>query len=198
MSTLHSTAIKEFKENDRVLSDLEKQKIIDIGDEYKSLWNELSANLQKWLFATLITVNLGGMAFAINSQIHPVAVEYAVKSFFGGLAAALLAGLLELFRIRRMQDIVYQLKNGIFENGIIHYRIFTYGGAATPVPVVEGAAIPTVTRSALGLATDARLVSSSLDGDRVALTFEDGAGSTIIVFDTGRMAVVSRLRVADE
>lgn len=117
MSTLHSTAIKEFKENDRVLSDLEKQKIIDIGDEYKSLWNELSANLQKWLFATLITVNLGGMAFAINSQIHPVAVEYAVKSFFGGLAAALLAGLLELFRIRRMQDIVYQLKNGIFENG---------------------------------------------------------------------------------
>ena len=80
----------------------------------------------------------------------------------------------------------------------ILYRIFTYGGAATPVPVVEGAAIPTVTRSALGLATDARLVSSSLDGDRVALTFEDGAGSTIIVFDTDRMAVVSRLRVADE
>lgn len=80
----------------------------------------------------------------------------------------------------------------------ILYRIFTYGGAATPVPVVEGAAIPTVTRSALGLATDARLVSSSLDGDRVALTFEDDAGSTIIVFDTDRMAVVSRLRVADE
>jgi hypothetical protein len=78
------------------------------------------------------------------------------------------------------------------------YRIFTYGGAATPVPVVEGAAIPTVTRSALGLATDARLVSSSLDGDRVALTFADDGGSTIIVFDTDRMAVVSRLRVADE
>lgn len=80
----------------------------------------------------------------------------------------------------------------------ILYRIFTYGGAATPVPVVEGAAIPTVTRSALGLATDARLVSSSLDGDRVALTFEDDGGSTIIVFDTDRMAVVSRLRVAGE
>lgn len=80
----------------------------------------------------------------------------------------------------------------------ILYRIFTYGGAATPVPVVEGAAIPTVTRSALGLATDARLVSSSLDGDRVALTFEDDGGSTIIVFDTDRMAVVARLRVAGE
>ena len=80
----------------------------------------------------------------------------------------------------------------------ILYRIFPYGGAATPVPVVEGAAIPTVTRSALGLATDARLVSSSLDGDRVALTFEDDGGSTIIVFDTDRMAVVSRLRVAGE
>ncbi len=80
----------------------------------------------------------------------------------------------------------------------ILYRIFTYQGAATPVPVVEGAAIPTVTRTALGLAPDARLVSTSLDGERVALTFDDAAGSTVIVFDTGRMTVVSRLRVAGE
>jgi hypothetical protein len=78
----------------------------------------------------------------------------------------------------------------------ILYRIFTYGGAATPVPVVEGAAIPTVTQAALGLAPDARLVSTSLDGDRIALTFEDGGGSTIVIFDTGRMTMVSRLRVA--
>ena len=45
----------------------------------------------------------------------------------------------------------------------ILYRIFTYQSAGAPVPVVEGAAIPTVTRSALGLPADARLVSTSLD-----------------------------------
>ena len=78
----------------------------------------------------------------------------------------------------------------------ILYRIFTYEGAATPVPVVDGAAIPTVTRTALGLPAEARLVSTALDGANLALTFEDGSGATIIVFDTGRMTVVSRLRVA--
>ncbi len=80
----------------------------------------------------------------------------------------------------------------------ILYRIFTYQGAGTPVPVVEGAAIPTITRSALGLPADARLVSTSLDADRIALTFEDGAGSTIVIFDLGRMSVTSRLRLAGE
>lgn len=80
----------------------------------------------------------------------------------------------------------------------ILYRIFTYEGSATPVPVVDGAAIPTVTRTALGLPPDARLLSSTLDGERLALTFEDGTGATIIVFDTGRMTVVSRLRVTGE
>jgi hypothetical protein len=80
----------------------------------------------------------------------------------------------------------------------ILYRIFTYGSGGTPVPVVEGAAIPTVTRTALGLPPDARLVSTALDAERIALTFEDDAGSTIILFDLDRMAVVSRLRVAGE
>lgn len=103
-------------------------------------------------------------------------------------------------RIRRLMMISgLTLGLGIFAVFMaILYRIFTYGGAATPVPVVEGAAIPTVTRTALGIAPDARLVSTSLDGGQLALTFEDGAGSTIVVFDTGRMAVVSRLRVAGE
>jgi hypothetical protein len=80
----------------------------------------------------------------------------------------------------------------------ILYRIFTYQSAGAPVPVVEGAAIPTVTRTALGLPADARLVSTSLDADRMALTFEDGAGSTIVIFDLGRMTVTSRLRLANE
>jgi hypothetical protein len=80
----------------------------------------------------------------------------------------------------------------------ILYRIFTYQSAGAPVPVVEGAAIPTVTRTALGLPPDARLVSTALDADRLALTFEDGTGSTIIIFDMDRMSVTSRLRLAGE
>jgi hypothetical protein len=80
----------------------------------------------------------------------------------------------------------------------ILYRIFTYQSAGAPVPVVEGAAIPTVTRDGLGLPADARLVSTSLDADRIALTFEDGAGTTIVIFDLGRMTVASRLRLASE
>jgi hypothetical protein len=103
-------------------------------------------------------------------------------------------------RIRRLMMIAgLTLGLGLFAVFMaILYRIFTYEGAATPVPVVEGAAVPTVTRTALGLAPDARLVSTSLDGDRIALTFDDPTGSTIVIFDMGRMAVVSRLRVAGE
>ena len=80
----------------------------------------------------------------------------------------------------------------------ILYRIFTYGGSGTPVPVVEGAAIPTVTRTVLGLPPDSRLVSTALDGERIALTFADAGGATIVVFDLDRMSVASRLRVAGE
>lgn len=103
-------------------------------------------------------------------------------------------------RIRRMMLIAgLTLGLGILAVFIaILYRIFSYQGAATPVPVVEGAVIPTVTRSALGLAPDARLVSTSLDGDRIALTFDDAAGATIVIFDSGRMQVISRLRIAGE
>ena len=80
----------------------------------------------------------------------------------------------------------------------IVYRLVTYDSGGAPIAVVEGAAVPTVNRTALGLAADARLVSTSLDGDRLALSFEDGTGTTIIVFDMRRMAMVSRLRVAGE
>jgi hypothetical protein len=80
----------------------------------------------------------------------------------------------------------------------ILYRIFTYQSAGAPVPVVEGAAIPTVTHTALGLPPDSRLVSTALEGGRLALTFADSGGATIVVFDLDRMSVASRLRVAGE
>ena len=101
-------------------------------------------------------------------------------------------------RIRRLMMISgLTLGLGLFAVFMaILYRIFTYEGSATPLPVVDGAAIPTVTRTALGLPAETRLLSTALDGERLALTFEDATGATIIVFDTGRMSVISRLRVA--
>jgi len=103
-------------------------------------------------------------------------------------------------RLRRLMLISgLTLGLGIFAVFIaILYRIFTYQGAGTPVVEVEGAAVPTVTHTALGLPEDARLVSTALDGSHAALTFEDGSGATIIIFDTGRMTVVSRLRVTKD
>ena len=96
----------------RPLTKGEREQIVRHGDEYKSHWNDFSSNLQKWLFATLITLNLGGMAYSINLNVHPTALQNASRSFFVGLVAALLAGVWELIRIHRIQELVYRVRYG--------------------------------------------------------------------------------------
>ncbi len=79
----------------------------------------------------------------------------------------------------------------------IVYRLWTYEPSqAEALP--PDAATPTIARSALGLAADAELVSSAIDGDRLALTWSESGGSTVIVFQMPAMTVVSRLRVSAE
>ncbi|MCP4384069.1 MAG: hypothetical protein GY798_22115, partial [Hyphomicrobiales bacterium] len=74
-------------------------------------------------------------------------------------------------------------------------RLWTYEPSqAEALP--PDAATPTIARSALGLAADAELVSSAIDGDRLALTWSESGGSTVIVFQMPAMTVVSRLRVS--
>ena len=80
--------------------------------------------------------------------------------------------------------------------GIVYRLSLMERGAPAPLP--KDAAVPTVSLSTLGLAPDARIVSSALDGDRLALTYADGGGTTVIVFHVPQMTVVSRLRVTDE
>jgi hypothetical protein len=80
----------------------------------------------------------------------------------------------------------------------IVYKLVTYQSSGAAVAPIEGAAIPTITRSALGLPPDARLVSTALDGDRLSLAYEDGGGTTIVIFDVAGMAVVNRLRIEGE
>jgi hypothetical protein len=117
--------------NSRPLTKDEREQVVRYGDEYKLHWNDLSLNLQKWLFATLITLNLGGMAYSINLNVHPTALQNASKYFFLGLLAALLAGVWELIRIHRIQELVYRVRHDSEnEEGIPHAYEFkrSFGG----------------------------------------------------------------------
>jgi len=81
----------------------------------------------------------------------------------------------------------------------IIYRIMTMD--ATPVPAIAatgapGTAVPTLSASALGLPADAKLISTAMDGNRLALTYAVGASTETIVVDTRTNAVVNILRMA--
>lgn len=76
----------------------------------------------------------------------------------------------------------------------ILYRIVTYD--TTGKAVAPDAAVPTLSLSAMGLPADARLVSTALDGNRLALTYEvAGGGNVIVVVDARTGAVVGRTAI---
>ena len=77
--------------------------------------------------------------------------------------------------------------------GAIIYRITHMDTSARPAPLAAGGVV--LGREAVGLGPDATLVGSALDGDHLALTYADGAGTTAIVVDIGTGAVVSRVRI---
>lgn len=81
--------------------------------------------------------------------------------------------------------------------GGIVYRLSLTEPGAPASPPKEGA-VPTVSLSALGLPPDARIVSSALDGDTLALTYAESGGTTVIVLHMPEMTVVSRLRITAE
>ncbi len=82
--------------------------------------------------------------------------------------------------------------------GGIVYRLSLTQPGGTPAPLPKEGAVPTVSLSAFGLPPNSRIVSSTLDGDNLALTYADGGGTTVIVFHMPEMAVVGRLRVKAE
>lgn len=77
-----------------------------------SHWNDVSASLIKWLFATLITINLGGMTFTLTLGIHPEARASAANWFFIAMTAAIVAALSEVFRIWKMKEFFLGIKLG--------------------------------------------------------------------------------------
>ena len=74
----------------------------------------------------------------------------------------------------------------------ILYRIATLDTIGKPV---AGGADAAVDLAAAGLPPDARLVSTALDGNRLALTYETGAGAEVIVVDTRSGTIVGRLKL---
>lgn len=79
--------------------------------------------------------------------------------------------------------------------GIV-YRISLIDSEPAPLPA--DAATPTLSLTELGLPADARIVSSVLDGDRLALTYSAGSDVTVIVVHMPTMAVVRRLRITGD
>jgi hypothetical protein len=77
----------------------------------------------------------------------------------------------------------------------ILYRIVTLDTTSVAV-MAPDAAIPMLSLAAIGLSPDAKLISSALDGTRVALTYQTKDGAAVIVVDTRSGAVISRLNVA--
>jgi hypothetical protein len=78
----------------------------------------------------------------------------------------------------------------------ILYRIATYDTAGKVGPMAAAALAPTVSLSATGLPADAKLISTALDGNRLALTYQTGAATEIVVMDMRSGLVVSRLKIA--
>jgi hypothetical protein len=78
----------------------------------------------------------------------------------------------------------------------ILYKIATYDSTSGKA-LAPDAAVPTLSLSALGLPADARLVSTALDGDRVALTYAVGQGTSTFVVNAATGAVLRRLNVGE-
>jgi hypothetical protein len=76
----------------------------------------------------------------------------------------------------------------------ILYKIATYDSTSRKA-LPPDAAVPTLSLSALGLGADARLVSTALDGDRLALTYEAGGKTEVITIDAATGAVIRRVRI---
>ena len=75
------------------------------------------------------------------------------------------------------------------------YRLMTYEPRARPPAIIAGSAVSTLKRAELGVPADARLVSTALDGDRMALTYEAAGEATVVIIDLPAMSVVSRLTI---
>lgn len=76
----------------------------------------------------------------------------------------------------------------------IAYRLITYEPSA-PAAIAPGTAVPTIGRAEVGLGPAARIVSTALDGNRLALTFEEEGSETVLLVDLATGTVTGRFRI---
>lgn len=82
--------------------------------------------------------------------------------------------------------------------GAILYRLYAHAPAPTPpVAIAAGAAVPTVKRSDLGIPAGATLVSTALDGNRLSLTYADGADMIVVIVELPSATVVGRFVIRE-
>lgn len=75
----------------------------------------------------------------------------------------------------------------------ILYKIATYDSTGrTPT---AGAAAPTLSLAALGLPADAKLVSTALDGNSLALTYQTSSGTETLLVETPTGIVLGRVKI---
>ncbi len=80
--------------------------------------------------------------------------------------------------------------------GAILYRIGGVGTTAQTSPPPPATAEHRLTLAEMGLPAGAKLVSTALDGNRAALTYQTDSGTVTVVVDLAAGAVVGRLTVA--
>ena len=101
-------------------------------------------------------------------------------------------------RLRRLMMIAaLTLGLGIFAVfAAIVYRLMS-SEPAPPQAITADTATPTLSRADLGVSAEAELISSSLDGEQVALTYADETGTVVVIFHLPSMSVTGRFRVTD-
>jgi len=100
--------LSDDSENQIPLDDSELARFSEITARYLSHWNDVSSSLSKWILATLITLNSGGLFFLFNLGLHPYAVRNSGLLFFFGISSALLAAVFQYARIERMRSFAFR------------------------------------------------------------------------------------------
>lgn len=96
-------------------------------------------------------------------------------------------------RLRRLM-LIAGLTLGLGILAVLGAMLYRINGLSTTAakPFAAGAAVA-VDLAGAGLPADARLVSSTLAGDRLALTYETAAGNEVLIVDVRSAVVVGRL-----
>ncbi|MGB7656329.1 MAG: hypothetical protein WBL74_12695 [Novosphingobium sp.] len=106
------------------------------AEDYSAHWRDQSASLAKWILGTLVTLNTGGIFLVSSLKIHPEALSNAYRLLFFALAITLGLAALELYRLRELSDIAFDLKFGTNQSQITQEEVISRLSKTGPSAVV--------------------------------------------------------------